>query len=97
MVVRGYRYQVVKFCHVSCCREVPNTQRFTDVFTTYGILPGGGISIEKIPLGVTAHQIEHVDDPTVSTAAHPVYTLLNRGKLTMFIVIYLIDDGLTAD
>lgn len=56
LVDRGKRYSMGKLCHLSCCREVTNTQRFvflkfkrlSDVFITHGILPSGGQLIEKI-------------------------------------------------
>jgi cleavage and polyadenylation specificity factor subunit 1 len=54
------------------------------------------MSIEKIPLGVTVRQIEYVDDPTVSTAAHPVYALLISREVDVD-QSHLIDDGLTAE
>lgn len=54
------------------------------------------MSIEKIPLGVTVRQIEYVDDPTVSTAAHPVYALLISREVDVD-QSHLIDDGLTVE
>jgi len=90
--------------HTSCCTlnellnnpSSSNLYRLSDVFTTHGILPGGGISIEKVPLGETIRQIEFVDDPTVSTAAHPVYALLVSREIDVD-QSHLNDDGLTPE
>ena len=64
--------------------------------TTHGILPGCGISIEKIPLGIKVRHIEYVDDLTVSTATHPVYALLMSREVDVD-QSHLIDDGLTPE
>ena len=69
--------------------------RLSDVFTKHGLLPGGGISVEKIPLGVTVRHIHHIDDPAISTASHPVYALLISREVQIDQTA-LIDDGLTS-
>jgi len=70
--------------------------RLSDVFTTHGLLPGGGLSVKKIPLGVTVRQIEYVSDPAVSTPAHPVYALLISRELDSDLS-HLNDDGLSPE
>lgn len=46
------------------------------VFDSSGILLGSGFCLERIPLGVTVRQIQFIDDPTVSSGAHPLYAVL---------------------
>jgi cleavage and polyadenylation specificity factor subunit 1 len=45
------------------------------------VLPGGGVSVKKIPLGVTVRKIEFIDDATVSSPEHPLYALLISREL----------------
>ena len=47
-----------------------------DVFAPHGLIPGGGMSIQKVPLGVTVRHIEFIDDASISTTSRPVYALL---------------------
>ncbi|KAL3775848.1 hypothetical protein ACHAW5_010006 [Stephanodiscus triporus] len=60
-----------------------------DVFAPHGLIPGGGISIQKVPLGVTVRHIEvifmhlrfnscdkFIDDASISTPSRPVYAML---------------------
>jgi len=66
----------------------------SDIFTPYGLLPGNGQFIQKIPLGVTVLQIQHINDATVSSASNPLYTLL-VARETETDQSHLNDDGLT--
>jgi cleavage and polyadenylation specificity factor subunit 1 len=66
------------------------------VFTPRGLMPGGGMSVEKILLGVTVREIHYVDDPAISTASHPVYALLVSREIDVN-QSALMDDGLTPE
>jgi cleavage and polyadenylation specificity factor subunit 1 len=48
----------------------------SDVFGSHGLLPGGNVSIQKIPLGVTVRKIVFIDDVSISSVTHPIYALL---------------------
>jgi len=48
----------------------------SDIFTSHGLLPGGGLSVQKVPLGVTVRSIQFLDDVSLSTVSHPIYALL---------------------
>ena len=70
--------------------------RLSDIFTPFGLLPGGGHFIQKIPLGVTVRQIEYINDPLISSVSHPLYVLLiaREGEYDQS---HLNDDGLTTE
>jgi cleavage and polyadenylation specificity factor subunit 1 len=67
----------------------------SDVFGSYGLLPGGNIALEKIPLGVTVRKIVFIDDVSISSVTHPVYALLISRELDKD-QSHLHDDGLHA-
>lgn len=46
------------------------------MFAPHGLLPGGGISIQKVPLGVTVRHIEFIDDASISSTSRPVYAMI---------------------
>ena len=52
--------------------------------------------VEKIPLGVTVREIEYIEDPAISSAAHPVYALLISKEFENDLS-HLNDDGLTPE
>lgn len=62
----------------------------------HGILPGGGLAVEKIPFGVTVHRVEFIDDAEVSTSEHPLYAVLISRDLQSD-QGYMNDDGLTDE
>ncbi len=66
------------------------------MFTSRGLLPGGGMSVQKIPLGVTVREIHYIDDPAISTIDHPVYALLVSKEVEID-QSTLMDDGLTPE
>lgn len=58
------------------------------------ILPGGGVSIEKFPLGVTVRHIEFIDDPSSPSGSHPLYAVIVSREYDEDLS-NLNDDGLT--
>lgn len=78
------------------------TQRLTlfnglsDIFSPHGLLPGGGVSMQKIPLGVTVRKIDYIDDPLVSSQSHPIYALLISREIEQDQYI-LNNDGLSEE
>lgn len=78
------------------------TQRLTlfnglsDIFSPHGLLPGGGVSMQKIPLGVTVRKIDYIDDPLVSSQSHPIYALLISREIEEEQSV-LYKDGLTEE
>lgn len=52
--------------------------------------------VEKIPLGVTVREIEYIEDPAISSAAHPVYALLISKEVENDLG-HLNDDGLSPE
>lgn len=78
------------------------TQRLTlfnglsDIFSTHGLLPGSGVSMQKIPLGVTVRKIDYIDDPLVSSQSHPIYALLISREIEEVQSIFN-NDGLTEE
>ena len=75
-----------------CCYAI--CSRLSDIFMPFGLLPGGGHFIQKIPLGVTVRHIQYINDPLVSSPAHPVYALLISREVESD-QSHLNDDGLT--
>lgn len=67
-----------------------------DVFSPHGVLPGGGICVQKIPLGVTVRHIEFIDDSSVSTSSRPIYVMLISREIEAD-QSYLNDDGLSPE
>ena len=67
-----------------------------DVFSPHGVLPGGGICVQKVPLGVTVRHIEFIDDASVSTSSRPVYVMLISREIEAD-QSYLNDDGLSPE
>lgn len=70
--------------------------RLSDVFVPNGLLPGGGVCVQKIPLGVTVRQIHYVSDPSISIPSHPVYVLLVSREIQAD-QSHLNDDGLSFE
>jgi len=68
----------------------------TDVFTPHGLLPGGGLCVQKIPLGVTVRQIEFINHSSLASSEHPFYALL-ISRETESDQSHLNDDGLTNE
>ena len=60
------------------------------------MLPGGGLSVQKVPLGVTVRQIQYINDTSISTPTHPLYVML-ISKEVVTDQSHLFDDGLTAE
>ena len=48
----------------------------SDIFAPLGLFPGGGLCIQKVPLGVTVRGIQFIDDVTISSATRPLYAVL---------------------
>lgn len=67
-----------------------------DVFSPRGVLPGGGICVQKVPLGVTVRHIEFIDDASVSTSYRPIYVMLISREIEAD-QSYLNDDGLSPE
>ena len=61
----------------------------------HGIVPGGGLFVEKIPLGVTVRRIQFIDDPNCN-ASSPLYAVLVSRELEVDLSS-LNDDGLTSE
>jgi hypothetical protein len=51
------------------------------VFDSHGLLPGGGLGVQKIPVGVTVRRIQFIDDPNASTGDHPLYAVMVSREL----------------
>ena len=57
----NYVSSLVTQLHGSVSQHIPLGTpifRLWDVFAPHGLLPGGGLSIQKVPLGVTVRHIE---------------------------------------
>lgn len=49
----------------------------SSVFTPLGLLPGGQLTLQKLPLGVTVRSVQPLSDPSsASTSSHPLYAVL---------------------
>lgn len=68
----------------------------SNFFSALGVMPGGGYFVEKIPMGVTVHRVQFIDDPNVSTIDHPLYVLLISREVEID-QSSLNDDGLSAE
>jgi cleavage and polyadenylation specificity factor subunit 1 len=63
---------------------------------SHSLIPGGGLFVEKVPLGVTVRRIQFIDDPKISSASHPLYAVLVSKELESD-MSHVNDDGLTAE
>ena len=78
------------------------TQRLTlyggisTVFENGGVLPGGGLCFEKIPLGVTVRRIQFIDDASLCSAGRCLYAMLVSRELEED-ASHLNDDGMTPE
>ena len=61
-----------------------------------GLVPGGGLYVDKIPLGVTVRQIQFIDNPTVASQNRSLYAVLVSRELESDLGT-LNDDGLTEE
>ena len=68
--------------------------RISNILSPQGLFPGGGLCVEKVPLGVTVRAIQFIDDPAVSSGAHPLYAVLISREIEAD-QSHLNDDGLT--
>ena len=68
----------------------------SNFFTPLGLMPGGGYCVEKIPMGVTVHRVQFIDDANVSTNEHPLYAVLISREVEVD-QSNLNDDGLEAE
>jgi len=68
----------------------------SNFFSPLGIMPGGGYCVEKIPMGVTVHRVQFIDDKTVSTNDHPLYVVLISREMEVD-QSGLNDDGLSPE
>lgn len=66
----------------------------SNVFNQEGLLPGGGLCVEKIGLGVTVRRIQFIDDGDPASGAHPLYAVLVSREVESG-QTELNDDGLT--
>jgi hypothetical protein len=60
------------------------------------LLPGGGFSLEKVPLGVTVRHIKFIDDPSASSGSSPLYAMIVSREFDEDLS-RLNDDGLTEE
>ena len=70
--------------------------RISNLLSPHGLFPGGGLCVEKIPLGVTVRSIKFIDDSSVSSGAHPLYAVLISREVEAD-QSHLNDDGLTPE
>ena len=68
----------------------------SSMFDKDGLIPGGGVCIERISMGVTVRQLQFIDDPTISSPDHPLYAVLVSRELEVD-QSDLNDDGMTAE
>lgn len=61
-----------------------------------GLLPGGGLCVERIAMGVTVRQIQFIFDSTISSGSHPLYAVLVSRELEVD-QSHLNDDGMTPE
>jgi cleavage and polyadenylation specificity factor subunit 1 len=66
------------------------------MFQSEGLLPGGGLFIERIPLGVTVRRIQFIDDDSVSTGGRCLYAVLVSREVEAD-MSHLNDDGMTPE
>jgi CPSF A subunit region/SAP domain len=62
----------------------------------HGLLPGGGLFVEKISFGVSVRKIEFIDDGHGQTSTHPLYAVLVSREVEEEMT-QLNDDGLTDE
>lgn len=65
-------------------------------FPPLGLMPGGGYCVEKIPMGVTVHRVQFINDADVSTNDHPLYAVLIAREIEAD-QSNLNDDGLSPE
>ena len=70
--------------------------RISNILTPHGIFAGGGLCVEKVPLGVTVRSIQFIDDSSVSSGAHPLYAVLISREVESD-QSHLNDDGLAPE
>lgn len=68
----------------------------SNLLSPQGLFPGGGLCLEKIPLGVTVRSIKFIDDSSISSGAHPLYAVLISREIEAD-QSGLNDDGLTPE
>lgn len=68
----------------------------SSIFTPLGLLPGGQLTLQKLPLGATVRSVQPLSDPAASTASHPLYAVL-VSRETESDQSSLNDDGLTPE
>lgn len=66
------------------------------MFSNEGLLPGAGICLEKIPLGVTVRRIQFLDDASLCSAGRCLYAMLVSRELEED-TSHLNDDGMTRE
>jgi cleavage and polyadenylation specificity factor subunit 1 len=66
------------------------------MFQAEGLLPGGGLCLEKIPLGVTVRRIQFIDDVSVSSRGRCLYAVLVSRELEVD-MSSLNDDGMSEE
>jgi len=71
-------------------------KEISPIFRKPGLIPGGGLCIEKIAMGVTVRQIKFIDNPAISTGDHPLFAVIVSRELEVD-QSDLNDDGMTAE
>lgn len=66
------------------------------MFDSEGMLPGGGLCLEKIALGVTVRRVQFIDDETVSSGGRCLYAMLVSREVDVD-MSHLNEDGLTRE
>lgn len=66
------------------------------MFKSEGLLPGGGLCLEKVPLGVTVRRIQFIDDASVSGRGQCLYAVLVSREVEAD-TSHLNDDGMTLE
>lgn len=64
--------------------------------SAHGLMPGGGLFVQKIPLGVTVRRIQFIDDHDASPGSSPLYAVLVSREIETDLSD-LNDDGLTPE
>lgn len=75
--------------------HVSSTSRISHVFQTEGLLPGGGLCLEKIHLGATVRSVQFLDDSS-SAQGRCIYAVLVSRELDVD-MSHLNDDGMTQE
>lgn len=69
--------------------------RILNLASTHGLIPGGGLFVEKIPMGVTVRSIQFIDNLFVC-GARPLYAVLIAREIEEDLS-GLNDDGMTQE